>query len=63
VALSMCGNKADFLDRYRGNVAINVKYRGDPKLSDETLVKLKKLDGATRDNVVRFAEEALKDSW
>lgn len=59
----MCGNKADFLDRYRGNVAINVKYHGEPKLSDETLATLKKLDGATRDNVVRFAEEALRDSW
>jgi hypothetical protein len=63
VALSMCGNKADFLDRYKGNVAINVKYHGDPKLSVETLGALKKLDGATRDKVVRFAEEALKDSW
>lgn len=63
MALSMCGNKADFLDRYRGNVAINVKYHGDPKLSEETLSRLKQLDGATRDNVVRFAEEALRDSW
>lgn len=61
--LSMCGNKADFLDRYRGNVAINVKYRGDPKLSKETLAKLASLDGATRDNVVRFAEEALRENW
>jgi hypothetical protein len=59
----MCGNQADFLDRYRGNVAINVKYRGDPKLSNETLARLKQLDGATRDNVVRFAEEALRDGW
>jgi hypothetical protein len=63
VALSMCGNQADFLDRYRGNVAINVKYRGDPKLSEKTLLALKKLDGATRDAVVRNAEEAIKDSW
>lgn len=61
--LSICGNKADFLDRYKGQVAINVKYHGVPKLSDVTLVKLKELDGATRDNVVRFAEEALRESW
>jgi len=63
VDLSMCGNKADFLDRYRGNVAINVKYRGDPKLSKETLAQLSALDGATRDTVVRFAEEALRETW
>lgn len=61
--LTMCGNPADFLDRYRGNIALNVKYRGNPKLSDETLKKLARLDGATRDNVVRFAEEAVRDSW
>jgi hypothetical protein len=63
VALTLCGETADYLDRYKGNVAINVKYRGDPKLSEETLAALKKLDGATRDNILRFAEEALRDSW
>ena len=63
MALTLCGETADFLDRYRGSVAINVKYRGDPKLSPEILATLKKLDGATRDNVVRFAEESLRDSW
>jgi hypothetical protein len=63
VALTLCGETADFLDRYRGNVAINVKYHGNPKISEETLGKLKRLDGATRDNVLRFAEEALRDSW
>lgn len=63
MGLSMLGNQADFLDRYKGNVAINVKYHGTPKLSKETLAVLAKLDGATRDNIVRFAEEALRDNW
>jgi hypothetical protein len=63
VALTLCGETAEFLDRYKGNVAINVKYHGNPKLSEETLAALKKLDGATRDNVLRFAEEALRDNW
>lgn len=61
--LSMLGAQADFLDRYRGNLAINVKYHGDPKLSNETLLALKKLDGALRDNVIRYAEEALRENW
>lgn len=61
--LSMCGNKIDSLDRYRGHVAINVKYHGTPKLSPETLKRLGRLDGSTRDTIVRFAEEALRDSW
>jgi len=63
VDLTLCGETAEFLDRYKGNVAINVKYRGNPTLSEETLAALKKLDGATRDNVLRFAEEALRDTW
>lgn len=63
MGLSMCGDEADFLDRYRGRVAINVKLRSDPKLSKDTLSKLARLDGAVRDQVVRFAEEALRDSW
>lgn len=59
----MFGKLADFLDRYRGHVAINVKYHGTPTLSKETLAKLAKLDGAVREKVVRFAEEGLRESW
>lgn len=61
--LSMCGNKIDSLDRYRGHVAINVKYHGTPKISKETLARLARLDGATRDNVLRYAEEGLRENW
>jgi hypothetical protein len=63
VDLALYGNKADYLDRYRGHVAINVKYYGDPKISKETLAVLAKLDGATREQVLRFAEEGLRESW
>ncbi len=63
MALMFAGEKADFLDRYKGNVAINVKFYGNPHISEETQQRLKKLDGATRDNVLRYAEEALRDSW
>lgn len=63
MALMFAGEKADFLDRYKGNVAINVKFYGNPLISEETQQRLKKLDGATRDNVLRYAEEALRDSW
>jgi hypothetical protein len=63
VALSIFGHTADFLDRHYGNIAINVKYHGDLKLSEETQAALKKLDGAARDNVIRYAEESLQDNW
>lgn len=63
MGLTMCGEQVDFLDRYRGHIAINVKVRSDPKLSQETLTKLARLDGAVRDQVIRFAEEAVRDSW
>lgn len=63
MALMFAGEKADFLDRYKGNVAINVKFYGNPHVSEDTQQRLKKLDGATRDNVLRYAEEALRESW
>ena len=63
MALRMLGEEVDFLDRYRGKIAINVKYHREPKLSVDTMEKLTRLDGAVRDQVIRFAEEAVKDSW
>jgi len=63
VDLALYGNKADYLDRYKGHVAINVKYRGDPKISKETLAVLAKLDGATREQILRFAEDGLRENW
>lgn len=61
--LALYGNKADYLDRYKGHVAINVKYYGDPKISKETLAVLAKLDGATREQILRFAEDGLRENW
>lgn len=61
--LALYGNKADYLDRYRGHVAINVKYYGNPKISPETIAVLAKLDGAMREQVLRFAEEGLREGW
>lgn len=61
--LTLLGETASFLDRYKGNLAINVKYYGNPWLSEETLAALKKLDMRTRERVVRFAEENLRESW
>jgi len=63
VALTLCGEVAPYLDRYKGNVAINVKYTGSPKISTETLNKLTKLDGAVRESILRYAEEGLRESW
>lgn len=63
MVLEMCGEKADFLDRYRGKVAFNVKYHGTPKLSDSSLAALAALDGAVRESVVKFAEDGLRESW
>ena len=63
MALTLCGETASYLDRYKGNVAINVKYHGSFKLSTEMLAKLAKLDGAARETILRYAEEGLRESW
>ena len=63
MALTLCGETASYLDRYKGNVAINVKYYGEFKLSPETLANLAKLDGAVRGKILRYAEEGLRDNW
>lgn len=61
--LSFCGNKVSFLDRYKGNVALNVKHHGYPVLSPATSEILANLDGAVRKSILRFAEEAIRESW
>ncbi len=61
--LSMCGQPIDYLDSYRGNLALNVKVRRELQLSDVNELALKKLDGAVRDRVYENATESLRDWW
>lgn len=61
--LTMFGSPIDFLEEYHGSVAINIKVRTAATLSDETLVKLGALNKRTREQVIHYAEEGLRDNW
>lgn len=61
--LTLFGSPIDFLEEYRSSIALNVKVHKQVKLSDETLAKLTALNKRTREQVLRYAEEAMRENW
>jgi hypothetical protein len=63
--IQMCGSPADFLEVYRGDLALNVKFHGKLDISEKTLKKLATEIPSERQRarILQYAEEALREVW
>lgn len=61
--LTMCGSPADFLEIYRGRLALNVKVGQPYVVNPETLKRLSVFEPSVQNRLLAAAEDAVKEVW